>query len=113
MDSTTASRMVLVSGGLMATYVLLEASKKHKPSEETFKSLWAVGALTVGLSVFADFMPRVAGPAALLVLAAMAARNTGALGSIIGGVAPKAAPKKAAPTGGGIGPRPQTIRGGN
>jgi hypothetical protein len=90
MDSTTASRMVFVSGGLMATYVLIEARGKPQGS---YRQLWAVGALTVGLSVFADFMPKVAGPAALLILVAMVARNTGALGGVIGGAAPPAKQK--------------------
>lgn len=113
MDSTTASRMVLVSGGLMMTYVLIEAAKQHKASEDTFRSLWAVGALTVGLSIFADFVPKIAGPAALLVLVAMVARNTGALGGVLGGAAPrKTTVSKPAPLN-TIPRRPETIRGGN
>ena len=92
MTSPQASRVVLISGAGMAIFVLIHAHQKGQPFEKTYKSLWAVGAVTLGLSVFADFAPEVAGPFALLVLIAMAVRNSGALGSVIGGAAgtPKA-----------------------
>lgn len=77
--------MVLVSGAGMAVYVLTVAAKEGRPQERTFKSLWAIGLVTLGLAIFADFVPDVAGPFALLVLIAMAVRNTGVLGSVVGG----------------------------
>lgn len=85
MTSEQASRIVLLSGAGMATFVLVQASRQGRPQEKTFKSLWAIGLVTLGLAIFADFAPEVAGPFALLVLIAMAVRNTGALGSVIGG----------------------------
>lgn len=86
MTSEQASRVVLISGAGMATFTLVQASRSGRPQERTFRSLWAIGLLTLGLAIFADFAPEVAGPFALLVLIAMAVRNTGALGSVIGGV---------------------------
>ncbi len=68
-------------------FTLVQAKRQGRPSEKTFKALWAIGLLTLGLAIFADFAPEVAGPFALLVLIAMAVRNTGALGSVIGGAA--------------------------
>jgi len=85
LTSEQAARVVLISGAGMATFVLIQGSKQHRATEETYKSLWAIGLLTLGLAIFADFVPGVAGPFALLVLIAMAVRNTGALGSVIGG----------------------------
>lgn len=73
-----------MSGAGMATFVLVNAARTGN-HERTYKSLWAIGLLTLGLSVFADFAPEVAGPFALLVLIAMAVRNTGVLGNVIGG----------------------------
>lgn len=85
MTGEQASRVVFISGAGMATFVLINAKRQGHVGEQTFRSLWAVGALTVGLAIFADFVPEVAGPFALLVLIAMAARNTGSFGSVIGG----------------------------
>jgi hypothetical protein len=73
----------------MATFVLIQAKKEGRAGEDTYKSLWAIGLMTLGLAVFADFVPGVAGPFALLVLLAMAVRNTGALGDVIGGAGTK------------------------
>ncbi len=87
MTSAQASRVVLISGAGMATFTLVQAKRQGRPSEKTFKALWAIGLLTLGLAIFADFAPEVAGPFALLVLIAMAVRNTGVLGSVIGGAA--------------------------
>jgi uncharacterized membrane protein len=85
MTNEQAARIVVISGAGMATFVLIQAKRQGKPTETTFRSLWAIGLLTLGLAVFADFAPQVAGPFALLVLIAMAVRNTGTLGSVIGG----------------------------
>lgn len=85
MTSEQASRMVLLTGAGMATITVIQAQRQGRPQEKTFKALWAIGLLTLGLAIFADFVPEVAGPFALLVLLAMAVRNSGALGSVIGG----------------------------
>lgn len=83
MTSGQAERMVLVAGGIEAGFVLLR--HRHSPDEgRAYKSLWAIGLLTLGLSIFADFVPEIAGPFALLVLVAMAARQRGDLGAVLG-----------------------------
>jgi hypothetical protein len=99
MTSEQASRIVLLSGAGMATFTLIQASREGRPNERTFRTLWAIGLLTLGLAIFADFVPEVAGPFALLVLIAMAVRNTGALGSVIGGAGAPA--RKSPPVRGG------------
>jgi len=71
-----AARIVFLAGAVEATYVLI---RHRQGAEGTFKSLWAVGVLTLGLAVFADFVPQVAGPFAILVL------NSGELGGVIRG----------------------------
>lgn len=89
MTPEQASRVVFVSGTIMAVYVLLRGRKN---GADPFRSLWAVGALTLGLAVAADFAPQVAGPFALLVLVAMIARNRGAIGEVIGTAASSSPP---------------------
>lgn len=76
--------MVLVCGGLEAGFVLAAAKRAKRDEETVARQLWAIGALTLGLSIFADFVPEVAGPFALLVLVALAARSRGALGEALG-----------------------------
>lgn len=117
MTTEQASRVVLLCGAGMATFVLIQASRTGRPSEATYKSLWAIGLVTLGLSVFADFVPQIAGPFALLVLIAMAARNSGALGSVIGGRTVRAptSPQRVQPgtKSSTAAQRPETARGGN
>lgn len=93
MSSQQASRIVFLAGSIEAVYVLLRA---NKGGTRSFKSLWAIGVLTLGLAVAADFVPEVAGPFALLVLVAMIARNRGEIGTVISS---NAAPAGAAAAG--------------
>ncbi len=102
MNTATANRMVLVSTGAMIAFVLIE--RHFNPAQvDMYKRLWAVGALGVGMSLAADFVPQIAGPFALLVLVAMVARNKGQIGRVLdnmkGGSPPtkKAAGSGAAP----------------
>lgn len=81
MTQQGASRLVFLMGALMAVYVLLRA--KRDPGADTFRSLWAIGVLTLGLAIAADFVPQVAGPFAVLVFVAMVARNRGELGRVL------------------------------
>jgi hypothetical protein len=76
--------MVLVAGGLEAGFVLAQAKRTKRDRETVARSLYAIGLLTLALSIFADFVPEVAGPFALLVLVALAARSRGALGEVLG-----------------------------
>jgi hypothetical protein len=75
---TTASRLVIVCAALEAGFVLINGRKYG--ADRTFRALWAIGAVTLGLAVLADFVPQVAGPFALLVMLAMAVRSKGELG---------------------------------
>ncbi len=79
MDTATASKVVLISGGIMAVWVLVT------PNEQTatFKRLWGIGALTLALGIMADFVPQIAGPFALLVLVAGGTKNSGKIGKTI------------------------------
>lgn len=99
MTSSSASRVVLVCGGLEAAFVLAQAKSAGRSEGDVVRSLWAIGALTLGLSIFADFVPEVAGPFALLVLVAMAARSRGELGEVLG-IGAKPAPANARGLGG-------------
>lgn len=83
MSSEQAARIVFIAGMLEAGYVLVRGSKGGLGEGKTYKSLWAIGLLTLGLAVFADFIPQVAGPFAILVLVAMVIRNRGELGGVL------------------------------
>lgn len=85
MTSEQAARVVFTAGMIECGYVLLRGSRGGLDDGATYKSLWAIGLLTLGLAVFADFVPQVAGPFALLVLVAMIVRNRGELGGVISG----------------------------
>jgi len=77
-----SSRTVLVCGLLEAVFVLARAGRVSR--DETVKSLWAIGVIALGLSVAADAVPQVAGPFAILILVALAARSRGDLGAVLG-----------------------------
>jgi hypothetical protein len=76
--------MVFVCGGLEAAVVLAQAKQTGRDEGTVVRQVWAIGALTLGLAIFADFVPEVAGPFALLVLVALAARSRGELGLLLG-----------------------------
>lgn len=88
MSPAQASRIVLIAGGLEAVFVLARARRGSLKEGDTYKSLWAIGLLTLGLSILADFIPEIAGPFALLVLIAMAVRSRGELGQVLGVASP-------------------------
>lgn len=83
MNSAQASRIVVIAAFIEAAFVLARA-KQGQNRESTVKSLWAIALLTLGLSMAADFAPQVAGPFAVLVLAALAAKSHGELGQVLG-----------------------------
>lgn len=83
MSSEQAARVVFVAGMVEAGYVLIRATRGGLREGQTYKSLWAIGLLTLGLAVLADFVPQVAGPFAMLVLVAMIVRNRGEIGGVI------------------------------
>jgi hypothetical protein len=97
----TARTVVMLTGLLMIAFVGIEA-KRGTATGSTYKKIWAIGVLTLGLGAASDFVPDLVGPFALLVLLAAYARNQGALGSVIGGSSstPAASTSAAAATGG-------------
>jgi hypothetical protein len=86
---------------LMVAFIGIEA-KRGTATGSTYKKIWAIGVLTLGLGAASDFAPDLVGPFAFLVLIAAYARNQGALGSVIGGTSstPAASTSSAAATGG-------------
>lgn len=68
MNPATSRRLVLLSLGTMfAVTTIRDVSGKGGASSSTYRRLWATGALTLLLSIVADFAPDVAGPFALLI----------------------------------------------
>lgn len=83
MTSSQATRVVLISMGVLAA-ITLSAHRNDSNPEERVRALWAIGALGVGLAALADVAPQVAGPFALLCAVAMVSRNPGEIGRAIG-----------------------------
>jgi hypothetical protein len=97
----TGSRsIVLFAGGLMFVYAFLSPLPRYK-------RVWAAGAVLFGLSLLADVAPQVAAPAAVLIVVALAAKERGSLGQLLGNVGK---PLSSTPTGvkGPVGAKPGT-----
>lgn len=78
----TGSRaIVLVGGALMFVFVALAPSSV--PGGK-FKRAWAAGVVLIALSLLTDIAPQVAAPATVLVLLALAAKQRGELGQLLG-----------------------------
>lgn len=84
MSGQSAKTIVLVVGGLLFAIVALQGSK----FDDRYRAFWAVGVMTLGLSVVADIAPEVAGPFAILLLIAVYWKNRGVLGSALPHAAP-------------------------
>ena len=82
MSTSGAKTLVLLTGLLMVVFVAIE-EMRGTAQGSTYKKVWAIGLLTLGLGVAADFIPELVGPFAGLVLIAAYARNQGAIGGII------------------------------
>jgi len=85
MSSRTASTLVLLTGGILTAYALLDARSGSVTGEQTYKRIYSSFLATVALGVAADFAPAIVGPFCVLVLLAAWARHKGALGGIISG----------------------------
>lgn len=84
MTPSGAHKAVVISGGLLASYTFVSAREEGLSTEQTFKRLWGIGVITLGLAIAADFVPEIAAPFAILILIAMVAKNQGALGRFLG-----------------------------
>lgn len=96
MNSRTASTLVLLTGGILIAYALLDARSGSVTGEQTYKRIYSGFLATVALGVAADFAPQIVGPFCVLILVAAWARHKGALGGIIGGTTTTAAVSGAA-----------------
>lgn len=83
MSSEQAGRLVLIAGAAEAA-IVLAAMRGEDDKERRLRALWAVGVLTLGLAIAADFVPQLAAPFAILVAVAMATRYPGELGKALG-----------------------------
>lgn len=92
MNPQQSARTVVVCAMLELFFVLAQARQNNRTREQTVKSLWAIGVLALGLSMASDFVPQVAGPFAILVLVALAARSRGELGQVLGTAASTPSP---------------------
>ena len=91
MNARTASTLVLLTGGILFAYALLDARSNKVAAETTYKRVYSSFLATVALGVASDFAPAIVGPFCILVLLAAWARHKGVLGGIISGtVAPAA-----------------------
>lgn len=98
MDAPQARQIVLISmlgtGGIVV-YDLI--SHQALTGDEKFRAVWSIALLFLLLAILADAVPELAGPAALLVLLAVAIGRGAALNSIVnigsgGGLTPGGAP---------------------
>lgn len=93
MSKTTAQTLVLVTGGLLVAYAMLDARSGKVPSETTYKRIYSSFLATVALGVAADLVPELVGPFSILVIVAAWAKHKGALGGVISAPAKKATPQ--------------------
>jgi len=110
-SKATASTIVLVTGAALIVYALLDARNGNATSEQTYKRIYSSFLATVGLGVFADFVPQLVGPFSILVLLAAWANHKGVLGGIIGGASTPAVSGAAAAHAGGTNPQGGPSRG--
>jgi hypothetical protein len=94
MTSRSAATLVLVTGGLLTTYALLDGRNAAVSSTVTYKRVYSSFLATVALGVAADLVPEIVGPFAILIIVAAWAKHKGVLGGIIQGSA--SAPSAAA-----------------
>ena len=101
MSSRSAATLVLLTGGLLITYALLDGRNAAVPSTTTYKRIYSSFLATVALGVAADLVPEIVGPFAILIIVAAWAKHKGVLGGIISNSAtPAASTSAAAATGG-------------
>lgn len=82
MSTAQAQRLIVVMA-LVDVGIVLAAKAQGQLHGSAFTRVFAIGALTAGLSIVAEVAPQVAGPFALLVMVSMAVRYRGAFGGAI------------------------------
>ena len=92
MTKTTAQTLVLVTGGLLIVYAMLDARNGKVSGETTYKRIYSSFLATVALGIAADLVPELVGPFALLVIVGAWAKHKGVLGGVISAPAKAATP---------------------
>ena len=101
MSDSTASAVVLATGGVLTVLALLT-----KPGDASggggsrYKAIWAAGLLTLALGLASDVLPELTGWFAASVILAAVLKNPGVVGSFINKGGPGAATATTSTTGG-------------
>jgi len=111
MNESQANKIVLISAGVLVA--LTFAQRQFNPEGfDLYKNLWGIGALTLALSVTADFVPEVAGPIALLVVSAATVKKGHYIKEALGAPVPQSKnPQVPAGAKGPTGTNPQSPAG--
>ena len=100
MSSRSAATLVLLTGGLLIAYALLDGRNAGVTTTVTYKRIYSSFLATVALGVAADLVPEIVGPFAILIIVAAWAKHKGVLGGIISSSTKAASTPAAAATGG-------------
>lgn len=82
MSGSKPQQTVFIAFAILGALVLTKAVR-NPGSSSTYKQLWAVGVLTLGLAAAADFAPQVVVPFAVAAVIGFTIRNPGILGPLI------------------------------
>lgn len=95
MSGSRPQQTVFVAFAILASLVLAKAVR-NPGQASSYKQLWAVGVLTLGLAAAADFAPQLVAPFAVATVIGFVVRNPGILGPLISPSTP--APSKSPAT---------------
>ena len=84
MAQSQAARTVFIAGALMAGVTIIE-DHKNPGAVTVYKRLFALGVLTLGLSVAADWAPQLIVPFAIAIVVAFTLGNPGFLSGALTG----------------------------
>lgn len=92
MTGSQAARTVFLAGAVLAGVTLAETVKHPGRFGKggTYKRLWAIGVLTLALSVAADWAPQLIVPLSVAVVVGFVLTNPGALSSTVTGTSASA-----------------------
>lgn len=77
-----AQKAVVVAGAGMLTLAFIPIFRGHRSFEKSYRSLWAIGILTLALAIAADFVPQIAVPLAVAIVLAFGIKNPDTFGSL-------------------------------